>query len=120
MKSMKLMFVALSLIFSASLAHAELETVKGAKQDIEALKQEMSVKLGDVEKEIEELRTRVKERGDQALEKTIKELEEKRTGIRAEVDSLKQDASANLKALRKKLAVALDSIHQKAKKALQD
>ncbi|MBK8204540.1 MAG: hypothetical protein IPK68_20295 [Bdellovibrionales bacterium] len=117
---MRLMLVALALMLSTLFAQAELETAKGAKQDIEALKKEMSAKLGEVEKEIEELRTRVKTKGDQALEKTIKELEEKRTTIRAEVDSLKQDARTNLKTLRKKLAEALDSIHEKAKKALQD
>ncbi|MBK7842481.1 MAG: hypothetical protein IPJ71_02125 [Bdellovibrionales bacterium] len=116
---MKCLVLVLSVMFSVSFAFAELETVKGAKQDIKALKNEMLVKLNDVEKEIEELRAKVKEKGNQTLEETIKELEEKRTGIRAEVDSLKQDASTNLKTLRKKLGDALDSLHAKAKKALQ-
>ncbi len=116
---MKFLVFVLLLMFSLRFAYAELETVKGAKQDIKALKNEMSVKLNDVEKEIEELRTKVKAKGDNALEETIKELEEKRAEIRSEVDSLKQDANANFKTLRKKLGDALDSLHAKAKKALQ-
>lgn len=117
--NMKFLILGISFLFSVSYAFAELETVKGAKQDVKALKNEMAAKLKDVEIEIEELRTKVKVKSDQALEETIKELEEKRVEIRAEVDSLKQDASTNIKTLKKRLGDALDSLHAKAKKALQ-
>src|SRR3990167_7186202 len=117
---MKILIMLLTVLMTTSIALAESEAVKGARKDFESFKKEMSIKMDDIDKQLNELRVKAGAKGGEVREKSIKELEDQRAKLKSELDSLNEDAKSNWKKLKKKLAASVDSLHAKAKKALQD
>lgn len=103
----------------SSFAYAS-EAINGAKKDIESFKQEMTLKLGSVEKQLEELRAKTKQQGSAIQETTIKDLEITRIKLRNELENLKENSKSNWKQIKMDFAASIDSLHTKLQKALKD
>lgn len=95
-----------------------LDTIEGAKKDIESFKQEMSIQLDKVEADIDRLQERAKEKKDQALTKTVNEYEKTRQKLKTELDKLQADASNKWKDAKKDLSDSVGRLNEKIQKTL--
>lgn len=96
------------------------ETIKGAKKDIQAFKEEMTVKLNSVEQELADLHNKTKKKGAEIQENTFKDLEATRDKLRKELNNIEDSSKDNWKNFKKDFANSIDSLHAKLQKALKD
>jgi hypothetical protein len=115
---MKLLILALAILFSAAGVRAETETSKGAKNDYQQFKADMNAKLDELDKKIADLKVRAKTKGEAAKENTAAELEADRTKLKNELDEMESSGKSNWKTLKSKLAKSLDSLNARTQKAL--
>jgi hypothetical protein len=110
-------FSAILLVGLQSLAS---ETMKGAQKDYEAFKKEMSIKVESLDKQIDELKTKAKDKGKVVKEATLKDLEETRKGLHSDMEEFEGKSKENWKAMKKKLSESAELLHSKLQKALED
>lgn len=113
-----LMALLISLTFAGSVF--ALETVDGAKKDIEAAKIEMKSKLDALDAKIDQLKASTAEKSTAAKEKTLKEVQETRDKLRADYELMKSETDSKWKAFKKRMGRAIDKLNAKAQKALND
>lgn len=116
---MKLLTLVILAVISISAAAFASETVKGAKKDFAAFKEEMNTKLDNTEKKLAELKAEAKAKGNAAHDKTIAELEAARDKLKAELNELKDDGSNKWQSFKKSFAESLDQLNTKVQKALK-
>lgn len=116
---MKKIIIAALFTFSI-IAFAASETAKGVKKDYEKFKIEMSKELDEVEKKIDELKTKSHAKGSDTKEKTIQELEKARLELKAELSELQKSGESNWKKFKKNFAESVDSLNKKIQKSLED
>ena len=117
---MKIIFLMIAFFLFVPHALADSETVKGAKKDLDTFKSEMTTKLNEVDRQLDELRAKAKANGKAAQEQTTRELEEKRARLKAQLDSLSDEGKSNWKKMKKSVSESVDALHDKVKKALED
>lgn len=96
------------------------ETLKGAKKDLDTFKQEMSVELQEVEKNLKALSEKAEKKSDSTYEETLKELRAKRDKLRSEISSLEADTKGEWKNIKSKMSSSLNSLNERIQKALKD
>lgn len=116
---MNKILVILSLCLGLSVAGAS-ETIKGAKKDYQKFQQEMTSRLDNIEKEIQLLKEKAKDKKEATQEKTIHELEEAKTELKAELQSLKADSESTWQKAKKSFAESVDNLNTKLQKALKN
>ena len=97
-----------------------LETVKGAKKDIESFKTEISAQLDTFEKKIEELKLKAKDKSHVVKDETIQDLEASRNSLKSELNKLEDSSKNNWKKMRKGISDSVRALHGKIQKALND
>lgn len=113
-----LMGVVLSLTI-ASISYAS-ETMKGAQKDYETFKQEMSAKLVSLDKEIEVIKEKAKQKGTSIKNETLQELETSRTELKTQMDKMESQSKSKWKSMKKSMSESFNSLHAKIQKALKD
>ena len=109
--------LALGLSFSTSNAS---ETVKGAKEDYKKFKKEMSIKLKEAEKKIEQLQAEGAEEVNEAKKETAKDLIVTKNKLKAELEDLKKDSKSTTAKWKADLAASINSLNDRIQKALKD
>jgi len=107
-------------IIAFSLTGFASETAKGVKKDYENFKTEMSAKLDSVEKQIDELRAKAKQKGNAAQEESAANLEKSRTKLKADLEDVKQNSNDAWSKFKKGFAESVDSLNAKIQKAAKD
>ena len=103
----------------ASVSNAS-ETMKGAQKDYETFKQEMSAKLESLDKEIDVIKEKAKQKGTSIKNETLQELEASRAEVKAQMDKMESQSKSKWKSMKKGLSESFDSLHAKIQKALKD
>lgn len=116
---MKIFLILLATLTLASTSYAS-ETIKGAKQDYQKFKKEMSLRLEKAEKKIEELRAKSQTHVDDTEKATLEELETTKNKIKVELENMKADSVKTSKKLKKELSASINSLNEKIQKALKD
>jgi len=96
------------------------EAVKGAQKDYEAFKQELSVKMESLDKEIESLKEKAKEKSTTIKNETLHELEASRADLKERINKMETESKSKWKSMKKGLSESFDSLHAKIQKALKD
>lgn len=96
------------------------ETVEGFKKDVVTFKQEMTLKLEKIEKEIEALKNKTKEKGESTQTKAIAELESARDKVKTEINDLEKTTESRWTKIKSKIAKSIDTLNTKAQKALKE
>lgn len=96
------------------------ETMKGAQKDYETFKQELSSKMDSLDKEIERLKAKTKEKGVTLKGETIEELEKYRTELKAQILEMETKSKSKWKTMKKSLSESFESLHAKIQRALKD
>lgn len=96
------------------------ETVEGAKKDFQAFKTEMETRMATVEKQMTELKSKAKEDGKVAKEKTVEHLETSKEDLHKELEQMKYESEKHFKELKKQFAKSLNTLNSKVQKALKD
>ncbi len=118
---MKQVLIISLLAFGLSFSTANAsETVKGAKQDYQNFKKEMSVKLKDAEKKIEQLRSEGVSEVNEAKKETAKDLEITKNKLKSELEDLKKDGEKTTSKWKAELAASINSLNERIQKALKD
>ncbi len=112
------LIIALALVLSPFTF--ALETVEGAKKDIETFKNEMSVKLEKADEELKQLRDQATSKHKSAFEKAIAEYEESRGKLLKELNALKADSKEEWKTAKSRISKALDELNKKIQKTLNE
>jgi tRNA(Ile)-lysidine synthase TilS/MesJ len=102
-----------------SFAYAS-EAINGVKKDVANFKQEMTIKLESVEKELEALHTKAKVKGSEIQDNTIKDLELTRNKLRKELNNIEDSTKSNWKQVKKDFSESINALHAKLQKALKD
>jgi hypothetical protein len=115
------LILAVAVVFgSFSQSILASETVKGAKADIEKVKQELSAKLDNVEADIQKLTEKAKKGTNEASEKTLAELKESKEKISRQLGELKDDGRSKWKKVKVDLANSIDKLSERVQSALRD
>ncbi len=107
------------LFFAQFSTHAS-ETAKGAQKDYENFKIEMSAKLKSVEKQIIELREKVKRSGNAAQAEAINDLEATQSELKKDLANMKETSKTNWKQIKSSFAESLDRLNAKIQRAVKD
>lgn len=118
MKKFMKFVVTLSFFFGV-VAHAS-NTSEGVKKDVAAFKQEMTVKIQDLDVKITALKEQTKKETDEAKSKALTELEDSRDRFKKQVDSLEEGAQGNWKKMKNRLAYSFEKLNKKAQKLLKE
>lgn len=110
---------ALLILGFISISNAS-ETVKGAEKDYEAFKQELSVKMETLDKEIAILKEKVKNKSSALKEETLQELENSRAELNTKIQKLESSSKSQWKQAKKSLSDSFASLNAKIQKALKD
>ncbi len=97
----------------------ESATFAGAKQDFEEFKKELSVKIEQAEKKIQEVKAQTKEKGSVAQEKVLKDLEEAKENLKKQQAELKYEGESSWKKLKAGISEAADKLNTQIQKALK-
>jgi len=93
------------------------EAVKGAKKDLEVFKEEMIVKINDMEKQIQILKQKTQEKGSRVNEQALTELEENRLKVKKELAELKKASQSSWQKAKAAFADSVDKLNTKIQKA---
>ena len=96
------------------------ETVKGAKKDLDTFKQEMSVELQSIEKNLKVMSEKAEKKGGSTYKEALKDLTEKRDALRSDLYDLEADTKGEWKEAKTKLSSSLNSLNERIQKALKD
>ncbi|MBC7466467.1 MAG: hypothetical protein H7256_10790 [Bdellovibrio sp.] len=108
------------LVFVATLSSFASETTKGMKKDYESFKTEMSAQLDSVERQIEDLRLKAKQKGSSTQEETAASLEKTRAKLKAELASMKDNGKDGWSSFKKSFAESVDKLNTKIQTAVKD
>lgn len=112
--------IMVGIITALSLQAFGSETLKGAQKDYEIFKKEMSEKVSIYEKEIVELRKKIKTKNEKAKDEAVKEYETALNKLRAEVSKIEESSKSNWDKVKGEISEHADSLNQKLQKALKD
>ena len=96
------------------------ETMKGAKKDLDTFKQDMSVELKEIEKNLKVMSEKAEKKGGSAYKEALKDLTEKRDALRSDLYDLEADAKGEWKEAKTKLSSSLSGLNERIQKALKD
>lgn len=112
----KLIFAILLFTLSASAS----ETIKGAQKDFESFKTEMSAKLETVQKQIIDLQSKAKEKGDQAQGEATKDLQKTRDQLQSQLNDMQDSGTSNWRKFKKSFGKSVDQLNTKIQKAVNN
>lgn len=112
--------ILLGLVLAFSFSTFASETTKGMKKDYDAFKTEMSEQLTSVEKKIEELKVKAKQKGSATQEETIAGLEKTKEKLKTELAEAKESGKDNWSKFKASFAKSVDNLNTKIQKAVKD
>lgn len=115
-----LIFASLTLFFTPIQPNFASETIKGAKKDLDAFKQEMSVELAAIEKNLKVMTEKAEKKSDVAYKDAVTDLTEKRDSLRSDLYDLDADTKGEWKKAKSSLSSSLNSLNERIQKALKD
>ncbi len=95
------------------------ETVEGAKKDFQTFKKDMNKRMDSLETQIKELKTKAKEHGEAAEEKTVTGLENAKNRLSEDLRKLQFESEKNFKKFKTEFASSLDNLNARIQKALK-
>lgn len=117
---MKFIGVFLGILLFVQFSVQASETAKGVQKDYEKFKTEMSTKLESVEKQLVELREKVKMSGNAAQAEAINDLEITQNQLKTDLENMKETGKTNWKKVKNRFAESLDRLNAKIQKAVKD
>lgn len=108
------------MVFILTSALWASEAVEGFKKDMTTFKQEMTVKLDNLEKEITMLKEKTQVKGRETKQKTVTELEATRDKVRAELNDIEKSSESNWIKIKNKIAKSIDKLNAKTQKLLKE
>jgi hypothetical protein len=115
----KLLIILSATFFVFALSAADSETVKGMKKDADTFKKEMSVKMDQLDHQINELKAKSQTKGAEVKESTIKDLESARDSMKTKMNSMSETSKETWSSWKKSMAESMDSLNAKVQKALK-
>ena len=100
-------------------ACAESKAIQGGKEDLQAFRERLNKRLGELDSEIEQVRQKVKSQGSEAHDKVLTGLEDSRSKIESELNSLQSQSKSSLKKAKKNLSEAVESLAHQIQESLK-
>lgn len=114
-----LIIATLSLFLEPSFVHADSKAVAGAKEDLQAIKKEIDHSLVKVDKDLDILKEKAKDKGSKVKGQTVEEVKAARAKIEAQLSGLKDKSKEHWVNAKKELSASIDSLSKKIQSALE-
>lgn len=108
------------LVLTLTVVTFASETTKGIKKDYESFKIEMTRQLDTVEKKIEDLKVKAKQKGNTAQEETAEGLEKSRAKLKEQLAEAKESSQDGWSKFKTGFASSVDKLNTKIQKAVKD
>ncbi len=109
----------ITLMIFLILPVSAMESVKGAKKDLEKFKQEMTLEFHQVENELKLMSEKAEKKSDAAYRASVKELTEARDKLRSDLDHLEADTKGKWKEAKNSISTSMAKLHAKIQQGLK-
>ena len=96
-----------------------MESVKGAKKDLEKFKQEMSLEFRQIENDLKLMTEKAEKKTDAAYKKSVQELSDARDKLRSDLDHLEADTKGKWKETKNSISTSMQNLHTKIQQGLK-
>ncbi len=114
-----LILATLSLFLQPALVHADSKAVAGAKEDLQSIKKEIDHSLVKVDKDLDVLKEKAKDKGSKVKEQTVEEVKTARAKIDAQLAELKDKSKEHWLKAKKELSASIETLSKKIQSALE-
>jgi hypothetical protein len=109
----------ITLMIFLILPASAMESVKGAKKDLEKFKQEMSLEFRQIENDLKLMTEKAEKKTDAAYRNSVKELTDARNKLRSDLDNLEADAKGEWKEAKNSISTSMEKLHTKIQQGLK-
>jgi len=109
----------ITLMIFLILPASAMESVKGAKKDLEKFKQEMSLEFRKIENDLKMMTAKAEKKTDAAYRNSVKELTDARDKLRSDLDHLEADAKGEWKEAKNTISTSMENLHTKIQQGLK-
>ena len=114
-----LKLVTITFLIFLILPVSAMESVKGAKKDLETFKQEMSLEFHKIENDLKLMTEKAEKKTDAAYKKSVKELADARDKLRSDLDHLEADSKGQWKETKNSISASMQNLHTKIQQGLK-
>ena len=114
-----LKIVTITFLILLILPVSAMESVKGAKKDLETFKQEMSLEFHKIENDLKLMTEKAEKKTDAAYRNSVKELSDARDKLRSDLDHLEADAKGEWKEAKNTISTSMEKLHAKIQQGLK-